>query len=110
MDRTKDREKRAVLIIDNDRQGAETLKNQLVEGGYRVYIATTLPEALKMAREPGVVVALLALGRPGLDPQSFIQRLPKKKDGGQLPVIVIIESFTEDLVAWALKAGAADRP
>ena len=108
MDRTKDREKRAVLIIDNDRQGAETLKNQLVEGGYQVYIATTLPEALKVAREPSVVVALLALGRPGLDPQSLIQRLPKKKNGGQLPVVVIIESFAEDQVAWALKAGAAD--
>ena len=108
MDRTKDREKAAVLIIDNDRQGAETLKNQLVEGGYRVYLATTLPEALKVAREPGIVVALLALGRPGLDPQSLIQRLPKEKDGGKLPVIVIIESFTEGLVTWALKAGAAD--
>lgn len=108
MDRTKDREKRAVLIIDNDRQGAETLKNQLVEGGYQVYVATTLDEALKVAREPGVVVALLVLGRPGLDPQSLMQRLPREKDGGKLPVIVIIESFSEDLVAWALKAGVAD--
>ena len=109
MDRKKDGEKRVVLVIDGDQSDAEKLKNFLVEGGgYRVYTSGNLDEALKIAREQRVDVALLALGRPDLDPQRLIKCLQKKKDDIKIPVIVIIESFSEDLVASALKTGAAD--
>ncbi len=108
MDRTKDGEKRVVLVIDGDQSGAEKLKNSLVEGGYRVYTSGNLDVALKIAREQRVDVALLALGRPDLDLQNLIKSLQKKKDDIKIPVIVIIENFSEDLVASALKAGASD--
>ena len=108
MVRTKDGEKRVVLVIDSDQSDAEKLKNSLVEGGYRVYTSGNLDEALKIAGEQRVNVALLALGRPELDPERLIEGLKKEKDDGKIPVIVILDSFSENLAAWALKAGAAD--
>jgi len=108
MDGNKDREKRAILIIDNDRAGAERLGSLLNENAYQVYTAGTLKEAQMLAEEKSVIVALLAIGRSGLDPGRIIKNLKRTKDDVQIPVIVILESFVEDLVASALKAGAVD--
>ena len=101
-------EKRAVLIIDNDRDGAAKLKNLLDENAYQVYTAGTLEEARSLAEEKSIIVALLAMGRSDLDPERIIKNLKRTKDDVQIPVIVILESFVEDLVASALKAGAVD--
>ena len=108
MDGNKDREKRAILIIDNDRAGAARLRSLLNENAYQVYTAGTLKEAQMLAEEKSVIVALLAIGRSGLDPGRIIKNLKRAKDDVQIPVIVILESFVEDLVASALKAGAVD--
>ncbi len=108
MDGNKDRGKRAILIIDNDRAGAARLKSFVNENAYRVYTAGTLKEARMLAEEKSVIVALLAIGRSGLDPGRIIKSLKRAKDDVQIPVIVILESFVEDLVASALKAGAVD--
>ncbi|MEA1946641.1 MAG: protein kinase [Thermodesulfobacteriota bacterium] len=108
MDGNKDSEKRAILIIDNDRAGAAKLKSLLNENAYRIYTAGTLKEALVITEEKRMNVVLLAMGRSGLDPERIIKRLKRGKDDFQIPVIVILESFVEDLVASALKAGAVD--
>jgi CheY-like chemotaxis protein len=108
MDWNKDREKRAILIIDNDRAGVERLKSLFNENAYHVYSAGTLKEAQMLAEEKRVIVALLAMGRSGLDPGKIIKSLKRAKDNVEIPVIVILESFVEDLVVSALKAGAVD--
>ena len=108
MDRPDNREKRAVLVIDNNRHGAEKLKNHLVRGGYQVYTTSTLNAALKVVREQSIVVALLALERPGLDPEKIIKSLQREQNDDKIPIIVILESFSEDQVAAVFKAGAAD--
>jgi len=108
MDGNKDREKRAILIIDNDLAGSAKLKSLLNENAYQIYTAGTLKEARVIAEEKSVNVVLLAMGRSGLDPERIIKSLKRGKDDVQIPVIVILESFVEDLVASALKAGAVD--
>jgi CheY-like chemotaxis protein len=108
MNLTNNREKRAVLVIDGDRSASEKLKNLFGERGYRAYSAGTTEEALKLAQEKRVVVAFLTLGRPGLDPGRLIGHLKQGESDANIPVIVILESFLEDLVASALKAGAVD--
>jgi len=100
--------KRAVLVIDSERSEAEKLEIDLVQGGYQVYITGTLNEALKIAGERSIAVALVAQGRPDLDPEKAIKRLQRAKDNRKIPVIVILESFSEDQVAAVFKAGAAD--
>ena len=91
--------KRAVLVIDSERSEAEKLEIHLVQGGYQVYTTGTLNEALKVAGERSIAVALVALGRPDLDPEKAIKRLQRAKDNRKIPVIVILESFSEDQVA-----------
>lgn len=108
MDGNKDRGKRAILIIDNDRAGAARLRSLLNENVYQVYTAGTLKEARVIAEEKSVNVVLLAMGRSDLDPERIIKGLKRGKDDVQIPVIVILENFVEDLVASALKAGAVD--
>ena len=100
--------KRAVLVIDSDCSGAERLEILLKERGFLVYRAGTLKEALKLAEEKKIVVALLALGRPALNPGRLIKSLKRGMDDGKIPVIVILESFVEDLVTSALRSGAVD--
>ncbi|MFC1828317.1 protein kinase [Thermodesulfobacteriota bacterium] len=99
-------EKRAVLTIDSDPIKRERSNRLLSEKGYHVYTAGTLEEALALVDEKRILTALLALGRPGLDPGRLIQHL--KKGNARIPVIVILDHFEEDLVASALKAGAVD--
>lgn len=108
MDRPDSKEKRAVLVIDSERSEAEKLEIHLVQGGYQAYTSGTLNEALKVAGERTIAVALVALGRPDLDSEKVIKSLQKIKNDGKIPVIVILESFSEDQVAAAFTAGAAD--
>ncbi|MBW1753134.1 MAG: protein kinase [Deltaproteobacteria bacterium] len=108
MDLTNNREKRAVLVIDGDRSASEKLKNLFGERGYLAYSAGTTEEALKLAQEKRVVVAFLTLGQPGLDSGRLIRHLKRGESAENIPVIVILESYLEDLVASALKAGAVD--
>ncbi len=108
MDWTKDREKRAILIIDSDRSGTERLKSLLNKNAYRVYTAGTLKEALVIAEENKIDMALLAMGRPDLDLERLIKGMKRGKDAGKVPVIVILETFVEDFAASALRAGAVD--
>jgi len=108
MDRRHHRKKSPVLVIDSDRSGAETLKNLLVEGGFQAYTAGTFKEALTIVKEKKVAVALWVLGQPDFDPESRIKSLQQEKDNGMIPVIVILESFSEELAAAAIRAGAAD--
>ncbi len=108
MDWTKDREKRAILIIDSDRSGTERLKSLLNKNAYRVYTAGTLKEAQVLAEENKIDMALLAMGRPDLDLERLIKGMERGKDDVQIPVIVILETFVEDFAASALRAGAVD--
>ena len=104
MDRTPYVKKRIVLVIDSDQGRGVKLKNVLNKYGYRVYKAMDLKEARRTLEEKKKIdVALLCLKRFDLTLEQFIKDLKLAK-----PMIVILESFSEELAASALKAGAAD--
>jgi len=104
MDRTLYGRKRIVLVIDRQQARAAKLKRILNKYGYRVYTAVNLKEARRtLAEKKKIDVALLSLERFDLAPEQFIKDFNLTK-----PVIVILESFSEELAASALKAGAAD--
>jgi CheY-like chemotaxis protein len=108
MEHTKDWKKRAVLVIDNDPSGAEVLEDLLVKGDYQVYTAGSLNAALKIVREQSIDVALLALGRPGFDFEKHLEHLQSLQAVKNISIIVILENFAENLIAAAIKAGAAN--
>lgn len=104
MDRAPYGNKRAVLIIDNDQIRRAELEMMLIEFGYQVHTAIDLREARRIFDEKKKIdVALLTLEQRDFDLEQSFKKLRLEK-----PMIVIIESFSEELAASALKAGAAD--
>jgi len=99
---------KAVLVIDSDQTGAENLKRLFRESDYRIYSAGTLKETQKIMAEKKVGVILLMLRPPYQTPEILITTLQKNQSDPIPPVIVILESFEEEVVASALKAGAVD--
>ena len=96
--------KRVVLIIDSDQIRAARLKKILKNYGYRVYTSMDLKEARQtFAEKKKIDVALLSLKQSDISIEQFIKDFKLGK-----PIIVILESFSEELAATALKAGAAD--
>jgi len=103
MDQTRYGKKRVVLVIDSEQIRGARLKKTLNKYGYRVYSAMDLKEARRTLAEKKIDVVLLSLKKSDFSLEQFIKDLKLKK-----PMIVILESFSEELAASALKAGAAD--
>jgi DNA-binding response OmpR family regulator len=104
MDRTSYGKKRVVLVVDSDQVRGAKLKKILNEYGYRVYTATGLKEARRtLAEKKKIDVTLLSFKRFDFAFERFIKDFKLGKQ-----IIVILESFSEELAASALKAGAAD--
>ena len=108
MGRVQKNKKNAVLIIDSDLAGAEKIKSLIVESDYRVYSVGTLKEAHKFMAEKKMDVILLTLRPPYHAPEILITKLQQNKFDPMPPVIVILESFEEEVIAAALKVGAVD--
>ncbi|MBW2556985.1 MAG: protein kinase, partial [Deltaproteobacteria bacterium] len=108
MGRVQKNKKNAVLVIDSDLAGAEKIKSLIVESDYRVYSVGTLKEAHKFMAEKKMDVILLTLRPPYHAPEILITKLQQNKSDPMPPVIVILESFEEEVIAAALKVGAVD--
>ena len=108
MGRVQKNKKNAVLIIDSDLAGAEKIKSLIVESDYRVYSVGTPKEAQKIMAEKKMDVILLTLRSPYHAPEILITKLQQNKSDPMPPVIVILESFEEEVIAAALKVGAVD--
>jgi DNA-binding response OmpR family regulator len=104
MDQTPYGNKRVVLVIDTEQIRAGKLKKILNNYGYRVYTAMDLKEARRiLTKKKKMDVVLLTLKRFDLSIEQFIIDLKSGK-----PIIVILESFSEELAASVLRTGAAD--
>ena len=104
MDQASYGKKRVVLVIDSDQVRGARLKKILSKYGYRVYTTLDLKEARRtIAEKKKIDVVLLSFKQSDISIEQFIKDLKS----GQ-PMIVILESFSEELAASALKAGAAD--
>ncbi len=100
---------RTVLLVEDDRELRETLRNALAIEDYTVLTASTLADArvqLKRALEAGGIdVVLLDLGLPDGDGESLLASLRTQR---RTPVIVISARHTDDPKIRLLDAGADD--
>jgi DNA-binding response OmpR family regulator/predicted Ser/Thr protein kinase len=104
MDLTHYGKKRFVLVVNGEQTQGVRMNKTLNEYGYQVYSAMDLTDARQILVEKKKIdVVLLILKRINLSIEQFIRELKQEK-----PTIVILESFSEELAASALKAGAAD--
>jgi signal transduction histidine kinase len=64
-----------VLVVDDNKDAAETLQLLLVEIGHNVFVAHSPEEALELAREVSPAVLFLDIGLPGMDGYELARRL-----------------------------------
>ena len=95
-----------VLIADDDPDILELVSLTLERDGYEVAQARNGQEALRIASERHVHLAVLDLMMPGIDGYEVTRRLRARARENRLPIL-ILSAFAEDRqAAEALAAGA----
>jgi DNA-binding response OmpR family regulator len=95
-----------VLIADDDPDILELVSLTLERDGYEVARARNGEEALRIASERHVHLAVLDLMMPGMDGYEVTRRLRARTRENRLPIL-ILSAFAEDRqAAQALAAGA----
>ena len=96
-----------VLIVDDDNDTREALKEALSEAGFEVAQAASGDEALRRIAQDGEPnVILLDLRMPGMDGEQFLQRVR----GGQARVIVLTAEAPGRILDLAREAKLLSKP
>ncbi len=96
----------SVLVVEDNRELSEAVREALAEAGYAVEGATTLAEAARQLREGDFHVALLDLGLPD---GSGLELLTTIADEGLLTEAVVVTGQSDVATAVrAMRMGACD--
>ena len=96
-----------VLIVEDEQRLAENVARSLRESaGYAVDIALDGEDGLYMAQTNPYDLVLLDLMLPKIDGLSLLKRL--RRDGGDVPVLVLTARDEKESVVALLSAGADD--
>lgn len=101
--------KRSVLVIDDNRDAAESLRDILeVVGGHEVHVASDGEAGVEAARVHGPEVVLCDLGLPGIDGYEVARRIRASSGRERLCRLVALSGYAspED-VERSLRAGFA---
>jgi CheY-like chemotaxis protein len=79
--------KRKIIIIEDDREACEELRELLVSEGYSVRAAFNGLDGLALVQKQGCDLLLLDLKMPGLDGEGVLERLSAE---GPKPVVLIL--------------------
>jgi len=78
-----------VLVVDDNPEAAEILARHLHSGGFRMEVARTGPEAIRMARELHPVAITLDILLPEIDGWEVLTRLKADPSTHNIPVVVV---------------------
>ena len=96
-----------ILVVDDDRELADTLKDFLVSEGYSVATASSAAEANEFyGQHPHLAVAVLDLMMPQADGISGMEALHRRNP--ELPVVIMTGFGTIETAVDAIKRGAED--
>ena len=98
--------KPTILVVDDETQISDLLRDFLTQEGYQVFTAANGVEAITLGKENRLDLALLDLKMPGMDGIEVFQKLRKvKKDLG---VIILTGYGTLKTAKQAMRLGAYD--
>lgn len=98
------RSRRSILIVDDEVDTCENLRDIFTDLGFEVGVANDGPGALELLRDRHYDVALLDLKMPGMDGLELYCRIKKLRAG---TVAMIVTAYATDSTAKAaLSAGA----
>lgn len=102
---------RTVLVVEDDRDHRETLRDVLVEAGYRVETAADGSEALGQLRSglaPDVIIVDLVM--PVMDGPTMIVELKKETAFTSIPVVAVSKAGDRALASCPVVAGYLRKP
>lgn len=94
-----------ILVVDDEIQMRRLVKMTLEVEGYRVMLAETGEEAIRMAGTDRPDLVVLDLGLPDMDGMQVLKSI---REWSRRPVIVVSVRNTEQDIVQALDAGADD--
>jgi len=97
---------RPILIVDDEPIVRESIRDWLVDAGYRVETAETGEQALQLLQNGGFGVMILDVRLPGRTGISVLREVREKKP--DLKTIIITAYPSSDLTVEALRLGALD--
>lgn len=97
-----------LLVADDDASNREMLARRLQRQGYRVSLASSGLEVLRLVRAQKFDLVLLDMIMPGLDGYQVLTRMKSDPVMADIPVIIISSLDQENNVARCIEAGAED--
>ncbi len=95
-----------VLIVDDDLQMRNALREAVTELGYRADLSDNGLSALEKIRQNSYSMVITDMKMPGMDGIEFIRQI--RKIAGNIPVLVITGYGTVENAVLAMKSGATD--
>ncbi len=95
-----------ILLVDDDADFCEALRDRLAALGFQVTIAGTGAEGLRLLREEAPAIALVDLVLPGMDGMALLETI--RREEPDTVVIVITAHGTIARAVEAMKKGAYD--
>jgi len=95
----------AILVVEDDRVVADTLRLYLEQAGFAVLLARDGPAGLDRARRPEVALVVLDVLLPGLDGREVCRRL---RASSAVPILMLTARTTEEDRIEGLDLGADD--
>ena len=89
IDTTGDADTPLVLVIEDDEDARELLRGHVEDLGYRVEMAASGADGLRMARELRPHLITLDLMMPGMDGWELLKRLAASPEIAHIPVIIV---------------------
>jgi two-component system, NtrC family, response regulator HydG len=96
----------SILVVDDEGDACENLRDILVDLGYHVDIARNGPEALEQVRRSAYDVALLDLKMPGMDGVRLYREIKRLRP--ETAAIVVSAFAGSELAESALSEGATE--
>lgn len=97
-----------ILIVDDNQDNIELVKDVLDMGGYEVFTATSGPPALTLAHDEHPDLILLDVNMPGMSGFEVCSRLKSDEQTAEIPVIMLTAQSDVDSRVKGLAVGAED--
>ncbi len=95
-----------ILIVDDDFQMRNALREAITSLGYRADLSDNGPSALEKIRQSSYSMVITDMKMPGMDGIEFIRQI--RRIAGNIPVLVITGYGTVENAVLAMKSGATD--
>jgi CheY-like chemotaxis protein len=96
----------AVLIVDDQPFFTTMLRGVLEQQGFRVLVANSGPDGLKLAKNHTPDIIVLDIEMPGMDGFAVCQKLKEDPTLKEIPVVILTGTNNPKLNEKAFKAGA----